>query len=395
MHRTSRTKVIALCLLVSMLLALMAGCGASATTTTAATTKAAASTTAAATTAATAGTTASTTAAATTAAAKKTIAFSNKSLSYYFFVVCQESVKRMTEQLGYKFDAAVAEFDSAKQTSQFMNFVAQKPAAIVTDPIDSEGLIDAINKSVAAGIPVAVIDTPTSGGKVAVTVAFDNKIAGQLAASEIVKRLKAKYGEEKGTVVNVYGAMSSWAWRLRKEGFEEEIKKYPKINYISTPGEGDMTKTQNALTNILATQTVDAVHCPSDAPARGMAEALKLAKKWFKVGEAGHVIFVTIDGEPVANTQIAAGYYDASIGQDAVAYGKIAVEMLDKYTFKGQVVPFGKYANDAYYWKECSIIDSPSGPYVAIPPYVIDNTNATDAKHWGNIAVNQWGIAYN
>lgn len=326
---------------------------------------------------------------------EKSIVYSNKSLGYYFFVVCQESVKRTAEAAGFKFDAAIAEFDSAKQTSQFMNFVAQKPAAIVTDPIDSEGLIDAINKADAAGIPVAVIDTPTSGGKVAVTVAFDNKIAGIMAAQEIVKRLKEKYGEEKGLVVNIYGAMSSWAWRLRKEGFEEEIKKHPKITYLDVPGEGDMTKTHDALVNILAKYpNIDAVHCPSDTPARGMAEALKQKNKWFKSGEKDHVIFVTIDGEPIANQMIAEGYYDASIAQDAVSYGKIAVNLLNKYTFKGEKVPFGKYADSSYYWKECEIKDSPSGPYVAVPPYVIDSTNANDAKHWGNMAAKDWGLVY-
>jgi len=325
----------------------------------------------------------------------KTIVYSNKSLSYYFFVVCQEGVKKSAEGLGYKFDAAIADFDSAKQTSQWMNYIAQKPSAIISDPIDSEGLIDAVNKAADAGIPVGIIDTPTSGGNVAVTVAFDNKIAGEMAAEEIVKRLKEKYGEEKGTVVNIYGAMSSWAWRLRKEGFEEVIKKYPKIQYLDVPGEGDMTKTHDALINTIAKYPeIDAVHCPSDTPSRGMMEALKQKNMWFKVGEKNHVIFVTIDGEPVANEQLAAGYYDATIAQDAVSYGEIAVELLNKYTFNGEKVPLGKYTNDKYFWKECEIIDSPSGPYVAIPPYVIDNNNATDPKHWGNVATQVWGLKY-
>ena len=328
-------------------------------------------------------------------AEKGKIVYANKSLAYYFFVVCQEGVKHAAESLGYSFDASVAEFDSAKQTSQFTNFIAQKPAAIISDPIDSEGLIDVVNKSVAAGVPVGIIDTPTSGGKVAVTVAFDNKIAGQMAAEEIVKALKAKYGEEKGIVVNVYGAMSSWAWRLRKEGFDEVMAKYPKIQYLPIPGEGDMTKTHDAIINTLAKYpNIDAVHCPSDTPARGMMEALKQEKKWFKVGEKGHVIFVTIDGEPIANQMLTEGYYDGTIVQDAVSYSAICVELLDKYTLKGQDVPLGDYTNDKYFWKTCKIVDSPSGPYVAVPPYVMTPENAADPKHWGNVAVNEWGIKY-
>lgn len=321
------------------------------------------------------------------------IAYVNKSQTYYFFVICQEGVKRAAEARGYTFEASNADSDSARQTNQFRNFISKNAKAIISDPIDSEGLIDSINKAVANNIPVSIIDTPTTGGNVAVTVAFDNKLAGEMAAELIVKQLIEKYGTPKGKVFNAYGAMSSWAWRLRREGFEEVMAKYPNIEYLAVPGEGDLVKTSNALSNTLAKHPdIDAVHAPSDNPAMGLAEVLKQKGMYKKVGETGHIIFVTIDGDPSAIEGIKTGYYDATVVQDAVAYGGIAVELLDEYTFNNKKVPLMTYENDDYYWEKAEIVDSPSGPYVVVPPYIMDASNVEDPRHWATIATGQWGL---
>ncbi len=326
---------------------------------------------------------------------EKYIAFSNKGLDYYFWTVCQVGAQKECEERGWKFEASDAKLDSARQFDQFVNFINKKPDAIMADPNDSEGLIAAADQAVAAGIPVAIVDTPLTGGDIAVTVAFDNYDAGTLAAQSIVKALEAKYGEAKGTVVNCYGAMSSEAWRLRKEGMDAEFAKYPNIKYIAVPAEGEISKTQDAVLNQYAAGVeIDALHTPSDNPGMGLVSALKMENKWFKRGEDGHVIIVTIDGEPIANKFIEQGYYDYSIAQDGYAYSAIAIEMLEKYTFKGEKVPLGPYENKDYYWEKCEIVDSDAGPYVKVPAYEINPENCTDPRHWGIVAEQKLGIKY-
>ncbi|GEN34778.1 MULTISPECIES: sugar ABC transporter substrate-binding protein [Aneurinibacillus] len=326
---------------------------------------------------------------------RKLIALAHKSLNYYAFVAMQEAAKRKAQEYGYEFEASVADFDSAKQTNQFINFITKKPAAIITDPNDSEGLITAINQAKTAGIPVGVFDTPTTGGDVAFTVAFDNFKAGQMAAEEIVKRLKEKYGEPKGTVLNAYGAMSSSAWRARKTGFDEVMKKYPNIQYLAMPAEGDMRKTQDVALNAMAKYgNLDAVHAPSDNPAMGLYEALKQKNKLKKVGEDGHVIFVTIDAEPIALQRIKEGWYDATINQDCVAYGEIVIDMLHNYSLQGKEVPLETYKNEKYFWKEAKIVKGDSGPHMIIDPYVIDSSNVDNDSHWGNVAWNEYNLRY-
>jgi ABC-type sugar transport system substrate-binding protein len=329
---------------------------------------------------------------------KPLVVYSQKTLDHYFHLALQESVKRAVESKGYAFEAAVCNFDSALQTSQFLNFIPKKPVAIIANPVDSDSMIDAVGQANQAGIPVGVVDNQITGGDVGITVTFDNVRAGEMAAEKIVELLTQRYGEPKGLVVNVYGAMSSEAWRLRKQGFEAVLSQYPSITLVATPGEGDQGSTQQALTNAIAQygDSIDAVHCPSDSPGRGMIESLKLAGMWHKVGEEGHVINVCIDGEPIAVEQIEAGYYDASIVQDALAYGAVAIELIEEYILNGQGVPTtGEYENKGYFWEKASYAFVPAGAGLIIPPYVMDASNIDDARHWGKIAVSEWGLEYN
>lgn len=321
--------------------------------------------------------------------------FSNKSLDYYFFVIEEEAVKRAVEGRKWSFQATNASFDNTRQLEQWQSLMLSQPAGLVADPIDSQAIVSAIRRYNQKKIPVAIIDTPADGGDVAITVSFDNKLGGVMAAREIIDRLTKKYGSPKGKVLNCFGALASVAWRLRKEGMEEEFAKYPDITYISRPTEGALDQ---MLAVTLATLSehpdLDAVHAPSDSPARGIATALQQKGRWKKVGEDGHVIFVTIDGEPVAVRLLQEGYMDACVSQDPIAYGEIAVEMLEKHSMKGEAVPLGVYENNKYFWEKGEIVAGPTGPTLIIPPFIINGENATDKRHWGYVAEKEWGVPY-
>lgn len=324
------------------------------------------------------------------------VPYSNKSLDYYFFVIQEEAVKRAVLGREWEFQATNASFDNTQQLAQWQSLMLQRPSAIVSDPIDSQAIVSSIKRYNRQNIPVGIIDTPAApGADVAITVSFDNYIGGVEAAKEIIKRLVEKYGEPKGTVLNCFGALQSVAWRLRKEGMDAEFAKYPNINYLARPTEGALDKMLSVTLSTLSEYPdLDAVHAPSDSPSRGIVTALKQKDRWKKIGEEGHVIFVNIDGEPVALKWIQEGYMDACVSQDPIAYGEVAVELLDKYAMKGEAVPLGAYENKKYFWERAEIVAGDTGPTMIIPPFVIDPTNADDKRHWGAVAENDWGIPY-
>jgi simple sugar transport system substrate-binding protein len=142
---------------------------------------------------------------------QKFVPYSNKSLDYYFFVAQQESVKRAVEAQGWRFQATNASFDNTTQLQQWESILLNNPSAIISDPIDSQAIVSVIEKYNYKNIPVGIIDTPATGGKVAITVDFDNYQGGVMAAEAIANCLKKKYGSSKGTVLNCYGALQSVA----------------------------------------------------------------------------------------------------------------------------------------------------------------------------------------
>ncbi len=326
---------------------------------------------------------------------KPFVPYSNKSLDYYFFVVQQDAVRRAVEAQGWTFQAVNASFDNTVQLQQWASLLLRSPAAIISDPIDSQAIVSAIRRYNFKHIPVGIIDTPATGGDVAITVDFDNRQGGVMAAQQIVNALKARYGSPRGIVLNCYGALQSVAWRLRKEGFDAEMKKYPNITLLDRPTEGLLNNMLSVTISTLSEHpNLDAVHAPSDTPSRGIVTALQQRGRWKKRDEKGHVIFVNIDGEPIGLQWIKEGYMDADISQDPIAYAQITVDMLSKYAMHKQAVPLGPYENKNYYWEKGEIAKSASGPSLVIPPVVVNDKNVDDPRLWGNVAYNKWGLHY-
>ena len=312
------------------------------------------------------------------------VPYSNKSLDFYFFVTQQEAVKRAVEGRGWRFQATNANFDTTTQLEQWDGLLLNNPAAIVTDPIDSQAMASAVKRANAKNIPVGIIDNASTGGNVGITVDFDNFQGGIMAAEVIVAALKKKYGSPRGTVLNCYGALQAVAWKLRKEGLDAAFQKYPNIKLLDRPTEGLLKNMLSVTANTLSEYPdLDAVHAPSDSPSRGIVTALQQKGRWKKVGQDGHTIFVNVDGEPVALQWIRDGYMDATVSQDPIAYAQITVDMLEKYSMKRQAVPLGPYVNKKYYWEKGEIKSSATGPSLVIPPFVINAKNVDDKRQWG------------
>ena len=320
-------------------------------------------------------------------------AYANKGMNYFFFVIQNEAIKRKSTELGYKFQTTDAKFDSSSQYSDINSFIIQKPALLIADPIDSEGLAPLMAKARNMKIPTGIIDTPLTKGEVDFTIAFDNYKGGEMAAQKIVDLLQKRYGKPRGLVLNGYGALSSSAWRGRKEGFEAVMKKYPDVKVLSRPTEGDETKARSiAQATLNENPDLDAAHAPSDSITRGIITTLRSAGRALPADDPKHVILTSIDGEPQSLGWINEGILDAEVSQDPVAYGEICVEMLHKYTANGKAVPIGDYTNKAYYWETAPVEKSDVGPNCVIPPYYIDSKNVTDPRQWGNVVTKKWGM---
>jgi len=322
-----------------------------------------------------------------------TVAFANKGMNFFFFVVQNEAIKRKSEELDYQYKTTDANQDAGQQFNDWNSLLVSSPAFVIADPIDSKGLETVVKQTAGRDIPVGIVDTPLTKGVADFTIAFDNYRGGEMAAEKTVELLKKRYGREKGTVLNAYGALSSSAWSGRKKGFEDVMKKYPDIEVLSRPTDGDETKAKSVAGATLSEfPTLDAAHSPSDAITRGLVTTLKSEGRTGDPDAKDHVILTSIDGEPQALDWIRAGVLDASVSQDPVAYGEVCVELLHKYSLKGEDIPLEPYENKDYYWEKAPIEKTDQGPTCVIPPFFITADNVDDKRHWANVVTNDWGM---
>lgn len=323
------------------------------------------------------------------------VAYSNKGMDFFFFVVLAEAIKRRSKEADYKYSSTDAKQDASQQFNQAKSLLVKRPAMLIVDTVDSEAWAPIAQQTKSQKVPFGAVDSLVTQGVLDFQVAFNNSKAGTMAAQKTVELLKAKYGSEKGQVFNGYGALSSAAWNARKVAFEAELNKYPNIQLISRPTDGNETKArQVAGATLQEFPNLDAIHGPSDSITRGFITAMKTDSRLKKVGEADHIIVTTIDGEPQALQWFRDGIVDAPVSQDPVAYGEICVDMLSKYTAKDRKIPMGEYKNDKYYWESATIENTENGPVMTIPPYVIDKGNVEDPRQWANVVTDKWKMSY-
>src|SRR5699024_9732214 len=69
-----------------------------------------------------------------------TVAFANKGMNFFFFVVQNEAIKRKSEELDYQYKTTDANQDAGQQFNDWNSLLVSSPAFVIADPIDSKGL---------------------------------------------------------------------------------------------------------------------------------------------------------------------------------------------------------------------------------------------------------------
>lgn len=318
--------------------------------------------------------------------------YSTKNSTEQVHVAMAQGCTDSAPGLNFTSEITVAEADAAKQNEQMNNIIDNmSPAAIVLNPYDSDSVADVITKANNADIPLAVIDNKANNANVDVSVLFESKDAGKLAAERIVEGLKEKYGEPKGVVVNLYGEVVSQVFKERAEGFDAVIKEYPNIELISVLGAPETDVATSALNNIIADakasgKTIDAVNTPADTAGLGAIEALKTNDLWAPQGKDNHVIMVSQDGISEMLDYLADGYLNGEIVADIMGVCGIAQELLVEYPMNGKTVPTeGTYTpKGTYLSTEVTFTKGDTGPTVWLDPIILSADDVDNPLLWVN-----------
>jgi inositol transport system substrate-binding protein len=208
--------------------------------------------------------------------------------------------------------------DSAKQTGQVENFLAQGMNAVVILPVDTAAAGPMTKTVVKAGKPLVYVNRKPSNLPKGVVYCGSNSMeAGIMNMEELGKAMGGK-----GNVVILMGELSNEAAIGRTDGIKKVVKeKFPDIK-ITREQTGNWKREQGKtiMENWLASgQEIDGVASNNDEMALGALQAIKAAGKLGKIPVGG------TDGSHDALESMAKGELNNTVFQDPVGQGEEAV----------------------------------------------------------------------
>jgi ribose transport system substrate-binding protein len=190
--------------------------------------------------------------------------------------------------------------------------IASKVNAIAVAPSQADQVQPTLEKAVAAGIPVVLIDTDIANfTNKAAFVGTDNRLGGQLGGEFIVNALQA--GDE---VAIIRGAAGDPVHNQREEGAKTAMEQAGLVVVAVQPADSDRAKGQTVAENLLtANPNLKAIFATNDEMALGAANAAKAAGKT--------LVIVGFDASPDALQAIQDGVLAGSIAQFAGKIGEL------------------------------------------------------------------------
>lgn len=230
--------------------------------------------------------------------------------AHVFYQDLKRGMQRAADSLGIDLHVVAGEWDLARQTAQVENFITQRMSAIIVAPVDSRGIVSAVEEANRAGIPVFTADIAAAGGDVVSHVASDNAQGGRLVGEYLARRLNGR-GEvailDQPTVTSVID---------RVRGFREAMAAHAGITIVAAPAveRGLREVAKQKTDNLLQSHPdLNAIFGSNDDCALGALASIRAAGK-------GNILIVGFDATPEARAAIWEG---SPLIADAIQYPEI------------------------------------------------------------------------
>ncbi len=249
---------------------------------------------------------------------KITVGVSLMNLSSEFIVLISKAIQERAGELGIKLIVNDAQRSAEKQVQQIETFIAQKVDAIILNPCEVEASSPAVDKAIAAGIPIVNVNSVTKSVPTAFVGSSDEE-SGRIAMEYIVRRLSGA-----GNILIMQGYMGQAAQIKRDQGADEVLARNSGIKVLARQtAEWDRAKAMSLMENWIQTfgAKANAVYAHNDEMAMGAVIALENAKLKDKI------VVVGVDAISDAVQAVKSGRLDATVFQDAAGQGRSAVEL--------------------------------------------------------------------
>jgi ribose transport system substrate-binding protein len=255
------------------------------------------------------------------------IAVIPKGTTHEFWKSVHAGAEKAAQEMGVNiiWKGPLREDDREDQVKAVENFTNMRVKGIVLAPLDDTALVPAVTDAVRAGIPVVAFDSAIKTDEIVSFVATDSYRGGILAGEHLAKLLG-----DKGKVMMLRYAEGSASTAERERGFLDAIAAHKGIEVVSANQYGGVTTESafKASENLLSSHqgpgalTVQGIFCPNESTAFGMLRALE------DDGFAGKVAFVGFDSSPKLVDALTKGHMNATVVQDPIKMGYLAVKAL-------------------------------------------------------------------
>lgn len=255
-----------------------------------------------------------------------------------------------------------AQEDAQRQASQIESMIAQGVKAIVAIPWDIEAAVNDATAARSAGVAYVTLDqAPADLAAVDFHTGGDPCADGTTAGEFFAKAA----GGKPYKLLELQGGLSNDNGIRRSKCLNDVLVKHPNVQIVAQvptdwKPEKALVGTENALQ---AHPDLNAVYSPWNIGLQGVFSVLEKAGKLKKVGEAGHIDIVSIDGAPTGCKAVRDGLIDMDI---ATPVGDMAAAAVDAAI---TVAGGGKPAQPT--------------AFLAGTPYTPANVGEMAAKVWG------------
>ncbi len=268
--------------------------------------------------------------------ARPVIGVSLLNMANEFIVTIQEAMKERADELGVRLILNDAQRSPERQVQQIETFIAQKVDAIVLNPCEVEASSPAVQKALAAGIPIVNVNSETRVSPTAFVGSRDEESA-RIGMDYLARRLNGT-----GGVLMMEGYMGQAAQIKRSAGARDVLKKQPGLQLLaSQSAEWDRAKAVTLMENWLQSygKNVRAVFAQNDEMAMGALLAIERA------GRKDDIVVVGVDAIRDALQAVRDGRLAATVFQDGRGQGRGAIEtalhLIRKEPFTGETfIPF-------------------------------------------------------
>ncbi len=245
-----------------------------------------------------------------------------------------ESIKKEAEKRGIELKFADAHGKQENQIRAVKSFINQGVSAIILAPVVETGWEPVLKEAKQAGIPVVLVDR---GIKVdddslyATLIASDFVAEGRMVAEWLAKKTGGKAG-----IIELEGTPGAAPAIDRKKGFHEALAAHPEMTVLASQS-GDFRRSggKEVMESLIKTHKMEitAVYAHNDDMALGAIQALDAAGR--KPGT--DVIVVSIDGVKDAFAAMVDGTLNASVECNPLL-GPMAFDAVEK-AVKGEALP--------------------------------------------------------